>query len=148
MLFPGEASQQDLVRNNIRMGKHPEAHSQVHCISHTATSCYDSIPFFTNPFISSSPLHHPFIVSHRSLWLKETVIENRIRSQEDIWLYSYSVFMSVHRILTEIPHVSDTSPTSPPPPKWQDCRGLISTLGILLKGISHCNTIKLFDSQA
>lgn len=112
MLFPGEASQQDLLWNNFRMGKYPEAHSRVHCISHTAASCYDSIPFFPNPFISSSPLHHPFIISHRSLWLKETVMENRIRSQEDIWLHSFSVVKSVRQILTEIPHVSNPTPAS------------------------------------
>ncbi len=63
MLFPGEASQQDLLWNNFRMGKHPEAHSRVHCISHTAASCYDSHPFLPKSlhlFITPPPPFHHF----------------------------------------------------------------------------------------
>lgn len=111
--------------------RHPQACSGLYCISHTAASCYDSIPFFPpNSFICSSLLQQPFIASRLSLWLEETVMENRIRSQEDIRLHSFFSPPSLsHR------NPSWLWPDPRQPPMWQDWGGLIGTLGELLKDI-------------
>lgn len=110
---------------------------KVHCISHTAPSCYDSNPFSPIPLHLSITPPPPFITSRSLLWLKERVMENRIRSQEDIWLHSLSVFESFHRIPSETLHVSNLTPATlhplPSPPMWQEYRGLIGTCGELLK---------------
>lgn len=99
-----------------------------HTQPHHATTPSLSSP--QNSFICSSLLQQPFITSHHSLWLEETVMENQIRSQEDIRLHSFFSPPSLSHW-----NPSWLWPDPRKPPMWQDWRGLIGTLGELLKDI-------------